>query len=61
MKTFTPNTPFLTEKFNEFNAPYFDGKLPMVKFIYNNSTEKKTIMVLNLDIRHFRVCLSTQK
>lgn len=37
MKTFTPNTPFLTKKFNEFNATYFDGKLPMVHFIYNNS------------------------
>ena len=37
MKTFTPNTPFLKEKFNEFNASYFDGKLPMVRFIYNHS------------------------
>ena len=37
MEHFTPNTTFLTEKFNEFNATYFDGKLPMVRFIYNHS------------------------
>lgn len=37
MKTFTPNTPFLTKKFNEFNATYFDGKLPMVHFTYGDT------------------------
>ena len=37
MNTFTPNTPFLAAKFNEYNATYFDGKLPMVRFRYNRS------------------------
>lgn len=45
MNTFTPNTTFLTEKFNEYNTTYFNGKLPMVRFIYNNS--KKNLGLYN--------------
>lgn len=37
-RTFNPDEKFLTEKFNEFNNTYFEGKLPMAKFGYLHST-----------------------
>ena len=55
MEHFTPNTTFLTEKFNEFNATYFDGKLPMVRFIYNHS--KRNLGLYNREDNTIRITL----